>query len=616
MPQNFPGNLRKLLFQKAHRPCRLPAGLLLGNRGRERAFIHLHILVQGNPVNLHYGGGHHIGRLFLHDKIPEFLDINGSLRHQIRGDGFSSRSRLVSGNRHVAYPREPADDGLHLGEFNPKSPDFHLSVSPAHKLNVAVRQKPHVVSGVVNALIPFPVSKAIGGINLRHLLRPVQIPFAYLITGHAQFPHGPRRKPAHLLIHHIHFQIVQRPSDGHVIVFPCFVHRVNRRQYRAFRGAVAVIKIKTGFHPDRHQRLPACQQVFQTVILHLQSKLPPHLRSHKRMRHLLLYQIFVQLLQFQTHFLRYDTQGSAACKNRIGIHHIRIESITGVGADHAVLSHPVIAAVPVAKGRQISMGEHTAFGRAGSPGGIQKDIGILRQRGGNLLCPLRRKTRNLFCRQHLSVVLGNQLQQCFIRNQQFCLRVLHHKGQPLRRILGVQRLVDCSRLHHAQGGNGHIFPAENQNRDRLVLSNPQTADISGHAVGEPVDFPVGKPLLPENHRRMLRRLFCLTAKQFQQGESSVIVRALPVIRIQNRHIFRGNKGNILKAGAVPESLQRLHHQRQQRARRPLQINVASVFQMDFITAVFLKHMNRQIRQTVPCFQCFHGNQPPLCVHAV
>ena len=293
MPQDFFYDLRKFFFQKAHRPRCLPAGLLLGNRSRKRPFIHLHILIQGDSVDLHNGGRHHIRRLFFHNKIPEFLDSNGIFRHQVGGDGFSSRRRIIGCNRNILNAWKSADHSLHLRQFNPKSPDLHLSVSPAHKLNISVRQKPHIISGVVNTLIPFPVGKTIGSIYFCRLLRPVQIAFAYLIAGHAQFSHSPGRESAHLLIHHIHFQIIQRPANGNIFILSGFVHRINRCQYRTFRGAIAIIKLKIRCRPDRHQRLTAGQQVLQTVILHLQGKLTPHLRGHKRMRHLFLYQIFI-----------------------------------------------------------------------------------------------------------------------------------------------------------------------------------------------------------------------------------------------------------------------------------------------------------------------------------
>ena len=63
------------------------------------------------------------------------------------------------------------------------------------------------------------------------------------------------------------------------------------------------------------------------------------------------------------------------------------------------------------------MGEHTALGRTGGSGRIKKNIGILRQWGGNFLRPLRRQMRNLFCQQYLAFVPGNQSQQGFVRNQ-------------------------------------------------------------------------------------------------------------------------------------------------------------------------------------------------------
>ena len=112
-------------------------GLLL--RLRQGTLVHLLVLVQGDGLNLHRHGRHHIGRLLVEDEVIQRLNVYLLVADDIGCNKLTSTSSFLIKSLYgsVLDTRELADNGFHLFQLNAETADLHLSVATAHELNVA-----------------------------------------------------------------------------------------------------------------------------------------------------------------------------------------------------------------------------------------------------------------------------------------------------------------------------------------------------------------------------------------------------------------------------------------------------------------------------------------------
>ena len=141
---------RELFFQEVERGSGL-AVFLLDLRLRKGFLVHFLVDVEGDGLDLHSDGRHHIRRLPLQDEGVQGLDVNLPLADYVCGQEFSAAFLLEGLYGNVFDIREFPDDSFHFFEFYAESADFHLSVFSADELDVAVGAVAHDVAGTVEA---------------------------------------------------------------------------------------------------------------------------------------------------------------------------------------------------------------------------------------------------------------------------------------------------------------------------------------------------------------------------------------------------------------------------------------------------------------------------------
>ena len=141
----------------------------------------------------------------------------------------------------------------------------------------------------------------------------------------------------------------------------------------ALGGAVEVHQGVVGGGRQRGQLLAARKQVAETVVLNAGGELIGHLSGHEPMGNLLFFEVFVQCQQIEAEFFRNDVKGGAGGEAGIGLHHIGVETVAGVGRHLAVGCEVEPVVIPLAECHEVAVFELAAFGRARGTRSIKHD---------------------------------------------------------------------------------------------------------------------------------------------------------------------------------------------------------------------------------------------------
>ena len=180
-------DLKQLLLQVGHFPrdaAFLPG--LLPFRLGQLALVHFLVLVQGNGVQLHDDGGHHVRWFALADKGFQRAGGDGFpfFHHDVRGNVFAAAAFVVKGlHGHIRDGGILPDDGFDFGQLDAEAPDLHLSVTAADEVDFAVGQIPHHIAGVVHPVKALGGAEGIGRKALGVLFGAVQVSAAHTAPG-------------------------------------------------------------------------------------------------------------------------------------------------------------------------------------------------------------------------------------------------------------------------------------------------------------------------------------------------------------------------------------------------------------------------------------------------
>ena len=244
------------------RHCRSTA-----DRLRQGALVHLLILVQGDRVNLHRHGGHHIGRFLVEDEVVQSLDVHLLVADDVGSHELSVSTLLIEGlHGGILDAGKLADDGLDFLQFDAEAADFHLSVATAHKLNVAGGQVADDVTRAVAAGV-FLVSfvKGIADKHLSRLLWAVQVATAHLRAAHPQFAGSTNGQTVALRVDDVEPDIVERLADGDFLHLLC--HVISGDEDGRLRRSIDIIELIALWRRDGSQFLAARRKELQRVVL-------------------------------------------------------------------------------------------------------------------------------------------------------------------------------------------------------------------------------------------------------------------------------------------------------------------------------------------------------------
>ena len=184
---NVCNQLVKFCFKYVHRNIRLLNNCSFPLRFRQCPFVHFLILIQWNSIDLHGHCRYHVRRFLIENELVQSIYVDGLVADNIGSYEFPATFFIKSLHRSILDVREFTDDGLYFFQFDTESADLHLSVTPTYKLDVSIGKVTHDVTSAVDAVVFTRCLRRdewIGNIDLLCLLRPIQIPLAYLWSGH------------------------------------------------------------------------------------------------------------------------------------------------------------------------------------------------------------------------------------------------------------------------------------------------------------------------------------------------------------------------------------------------------------------------------------------------
>ena len=314
------------------------------------------------------------------------------------------------------------------------------------------------------------------------------------------------------------------------------------------------------------------------------------------MGHALLHKVLVQFVQIQTDGLIDDTRRRAGHKRRIDIHHMRVKAIAGIRRHPVLRLQVIICLIPLAECRQIPVFQHTPFGHAGGPGGVEQDKQILRfRRAGKRILFHLRQAGNIFCKQNLSLISLHQVQKLLIRNEKFRVRVLYHKGKPVLGVCRVERLVRGSRLQYAERGKNHIFTPRNEHGHGLLPADAKPRDISRQTVGDLIHLPVSVRSVQIDDGGGVRRAHSLFPEQIHHGFRPVKRHFLPVKTLQKLDVRLRDEGNLIQEFLMAKLLHHNGKAVHQPCHGALLVQIAPVLDLVADVLSIYRHIHRQRR---------------------
>ena len=117
------------------------------------------------------------------------------------------------------------------------------------------------------------------------------------------------------------------------------------------------------------------------MVVNTCGKHSAHLGCHKTMCDALALKVFIEGDDVEAYFLGDDMGGGSAGDGGIHVHHVGIETITGVGSHFVRGMEVVVALIPMAECHDVAMLYLAAFWSAGGAGGVEQDEEGGRERG-------------------------------------------------------------------------------------------------------------------------------------------------------------------------------------------------------------------------------------------
>ena len=112
-------------------------------------------------------------------------------------------------------------------------------------------------------------------------------------------------------------------------------------------------------------------------------------------------------------------------------------------------------------------------------------------------------------------------------------RIAQHGGEPLGRVVGIERQVGAARLEDAEEPDDHLGRALQAQPHHHLRVDAQAAQVMRQLVGARVELRVGEALIPEDHGGRRGRPRHLRGKQLRHGGERHRPRCV-VPRPQNR----------------------------------------------------------------------------------
>ena len=289
----------------------------------------------------------------LPNEVVKCLDVHLCIADNVGSDIFTAIRIVKRAYRHIPYARIFAYYALHLLQLDAESAYLDQSVLPAHKLQVAVGQVAHHVTGAIDTLVSGFVGKWIADIYLCRLFRMVKVATAHLRACYQQFACRTGWQPVQLFVNDVELGIAGWLAYRNILFI--LLQSVGGGEYRTLRGTISVEHGVVLWRLQCRKFLSSHSKIAERMIIHIGSKLITHLCSDKGVGDAVTVVVFVQCRQVQSHILFNDIDTCPTGDGGIYVHHAGIKSIAGIGSHPAGGVHLRLPLVPVTEVHQISV---------------------------------------------------------------------------------------------------------------------------------------------------------------------------------------------------------------------------------------------------------------------
>ena len=288
------------------------------------------------------------------------------------------------------------------------------------------------------------------------------------MSGDEQLTHGPDGQLAAVLARDIQLVVGQGPADGDPFVE--LVNRLHGGEDGAFRGSVSIGEDIALRRVEGHQLFSANAQVLDRRVIDSLGEHAAHLGRHKDVGDPLVREVLVQLVQVEAELLRHDADAGTCGQCGPEVHHAGVKAKAGIRSHDRAGHQLVVRPIPVAEVDQVSVLQHDALWLAGRAGRVQEDeevAGLDRRRRDIAF----RKRRDVLRGERRPLVVGQQVREVGVRDEQLGLCVGNHVLQALGRIAGIQGLIRRAGLQDAQRRHCHVLAAGDQDGDDILLTD-------------------------------------------------------------------------------------------------------------------------------------------------
>ena len=351
----------------------------LGFRFGQGLHVDLLVDVEGNGLDLHRDGGHHIRGFLRRDELVQFPDVDFLLADDVGGQELSGAgTRFVEGlYGDVLDAREFPDDRFHFFELDAESADLHLTVFPAHELDFSVFAHADDVTGAVDAAVVRVFVEGIVDEYFGCLVRAVEVAQAYLLAGNPEFA-GLSLGNFLVVFDHIGLDAGEGTADGNVLFL--YLHFFAHHIADGLRGAVAVEQPVVGQGEGGHFLSAGVHHFESLAIGVVDGKLRSDLGGHKAVGDAIFFKVGVQGREIEPDALGYHIERASADEGTVQVGDKCVEAEGGVGGHAGVRVQADILRVVAAISENVAVREHTAFRRAGRTAGVKQDEQIVGRR--------------------------------------------------------------------------------------------------------------------------------------------------------------------------------------------------------------------------------------------
>ncbi len=435
-------------------------------------------------------------------------------RHQVGHQPLPAR-RIVPGHHGgLGDIRPPGERGLDLAGLHPVPADLDLPVGTPQEVQVPVRPTPYQVTGAVDPLPRLP--ERIGDEPFGGQRRPSEIPPREADSGDVQLPGDPVWHGTEPGVQDVRSGAPDGASDrGCRAVVGAAAECVDR----VLGGAVQVVpvgalgvaepapdRLRHRLAAEQHQRRPvALQQSFLDEQVGVGRGDVDHVHPVRLAVRDQGLGVPPQFLIADVHLVAFDQPEQFLPGHVEGEGHgVRDPQPPPAGRGHRrVEDLPLVVDLHVG---QTPVGGDDALRPPGGPGGVDHVRRVFQA-----------ERRPLLGRQRLARHFGNILIEEDAGHgsrepgrhggggeQQDRPGVVEHHGQPVVRVVQLQRQVRRPRPEHREQRGHHVDGARQPERDDLLRPSP----VGQHEPGQPVDprvqLRIGDPLLAEHQRHRLR----------------------------------------------------------------------------------------------------------------